>query len=315
MNKKRSLLRDLEAIAAIQPSAEATRQAIERARAAVLAQESKSATNNFPLTRRRIMSLRNVAAVAAALGVIFVLTHWLAPHGSPGGLVLGDVQAQVAKTKTLQYVETRRDLSKQGQVEEEMIRRVKILGSHCKRDEVETIFPRDPAALKRRGTPSEPYVMIDNVQTGKSISLWPQQNGYIIPQGTFGITSDGEVKQEKIEPRPEVDFYKRFAQISIETAKRLADKTIDGRPAAGFQVIETAEAFGGTTTWTRNYWIDPKTKLPVRIETTIRSTSPTFGDTDFVQTNFIFDQPLDEALFSTDPPEGYKDLAAEAEVK
>ncbi len=261
------------------------------------------------------MSLRNVAAVAAALAVIFVLAHWLAPNGSPGGLAFADVQAQVAKAKTLQYVETRRDLSKQGELEEEMIRRVKILGSHQKRDELEVVFPRDPEALKRRGTPSDPYVMIENVKTGKMITLEPQKKGYVVPRGILGITSDLGVTEEKIEPHPEIDFYKRFAQIQIETAKRLADKTIDGKPAAGFQLIETAEEFGGTTTWTRNYWIDPATKLPVRIETTIRSTSPTFGDTDFIQADFIFDQPLDEALFSTDPPEGYKDLAAEAERK
>jgi hypothetical protein len=47
----------------------------------------------------------------------------------------------------------------------------------------------------------------------------------------------------------------------------------------------------------------------MRVEIAIRSTAPTMGETDGVLKDILFDEPLDEALFSTDPPPGYKRAA------
>jgi outer membrane lipoprotein-sorting protein len=50
-------------------------------------------------------------------------------------------------------------------------------------------------------------------------------------------------------------------------------------------------------------WIDPKTRLPLVIEHTLHT-----GDKDvtIIMSDFVFDAPLDDALFSLVPPAGYK---------
>jgi hypothetical protein len=278
--------------------------------------QPKSAATPAPRPgRRRIMSLRNVATVAAALTAIFVLIHWLPPADTSGGFAFAEVQAQVAKTRSVQFVETRKDLDKDGRVEEVIVRRIKILGTYRKRDEVETVQPRKLQEGQLPSSPTEPYVMIHNAKTGKMITLYPRQKGFVVTQGILAITDDGKLKESEVEPDPRVDFYKHFHDLPIEAAKRVADKLVNATTAAGFEVVEKEEEFGGTTTYTRTYWIDPDTKLPLRIEVSIRSTSPTFGDTDFVQNDFVFDQPLDESLFSTDPPPDHRDLTAESRDK
>jgi hypothetical protein len=54
-------------------------------------------------------------------------------------------------------------------------------------------------------------------------------------------------------------------------------------------------------------WVDPDTKLPIRIEVEYRSTHPMSGQSDWVVSDLIWDAPLDRSLFSTTPPEGYKE--------
>ena len=57
-------------------------------------------------------------------------------------------------------------------------------------------------------------------------------------------------------------------------------------------------------------YFDPETKLPVRIEVGYVSVQgEATVKSDWVKSDIVFDAPLDEVLFSTDPPEGYKDLA------
>jgi hypothetical protein len=50
-------------------------------------------------------------------------------------------------------------------------------------------------------------------------------------------------------------------------------------------------------------WVDPETKLPIRMESLTQDN--TKGPQSAIY-DFAFDQPLDPALFSFDPPEGYK---------
>ncbi len=79
------------------------------------------------------------------------------------------------------------------------------------------------------------------------------------------------------------------------TGKAVGEKTIDGVRTRGFET-----AFGATT---MTIWGDPQTKLPVQIESTIGSDATSFQMT---MRDFIFNAPLEDALFSTEPPAGYK---------
>ncbi len=79
------------------------------------------------------------------------------------------------------------------------------------------------------------------------------------------------------------------------TGKSVGEKTIDGVRTQGF------EANFGATTMT--LWGDPKTKLPVQIESTIGSDSDSFHMT---MQDFVFNAPLDDSLFSTEIPAGHQ---------
>ena len=74
--------------------------------------------------------------------------------------------------------------------------------------------------------------------------------------------------------------------------QRLGLHTIDGHEAEGFHVqVGSMEV---------KIWADPKTLLPVRVEQIVAEPS-----TRVVMTDFRFNVPLDESLFSVDVPPGY----------
>jgi outer membrane lipoprotein-sorting protein len=81
--------------------------------------------------------------------------------------------------------------------------------------------------------------------------------------------------------------------------ERLGPQTIDSRKAEGFRIqMGSIEV---------KVWADPNTLLPIRVEQI--STEPS---TKVVMTDFRFNVPLDESLFSVDVPPGY---AVEQSVK
>lgn len=100
-----------------------------------------------------------------------------------------------------------------------------------------------------------------------------------------------------------MDNAKKDAASGIDELRKLADKK--GEPAGkkrigdidavGFRIEE--EGYRATV------WVDPKTKMPVLIEIPF-----IVGDQTVLYTmsNFQLDPKLDDALFSLEPPEGYK---------
>jgi outer membrane lipoprotein-sorting protein len=114
-----------------------------------------------------------------------------------------------------------------------------------------------------------------------------------------------KVSESKVAPAPEVDFYARMRDVPTESAEELPAREIEGTKVLGFRTVEKHERPRGVDTWTRTYWVDAETKLPLQIETTVESTDPRHGQSRWIQSDIVFDEPLDESLFSTDPPEGY----------
>jgi outer membrane lipoprotein-sorting protein len=78
------------------------------------------------------------------------------------------------------------------------------------------------------------------------------------------------------------------------TGKPVGEKTIDGVRTRGFEA-----SFGAVT---MTIWSNPKTKLPVQIDSQIGAPSDPIQTT---MRDFVFDAPLDDAHFSTEPPAGY----------
>ncbi len=79
------------------------------------------------------------------------------------------------------------------------------------------------------------------------------------------------------------------------TGKGVGEKTIDGVRTAGFEAT-----FGATT---MTLWSDPQTKLPVQIEAAIGSPAEPIQ---MVMREFVFNEPLDDALFSVEVPAGFR---------
>ena len=76
-------------------------------------------------------------------------------------------------------------------------------------------------------------------------------------------------------------------------AESIGAEVVDGRRAEGFRL-----GIGATET---TIWADPKTSLPIRVETVM--SGPT--EVRIVMTDFEVGVDLDESLFSLDVPEGY----------
>lgn len=254
------------------------------------------------------MTLRNVAAIAASLLVLAVAVHWLRPFEPAQGLAFEDVQKAVEQTKSVQYVQTRADRDKQGRKLPGEERKVKILGRHRIREEVRKTDNGDPLPEGVVSTAvAEPYISILDAKAGKDIMLSPAKLTYSVTDEILGLDPDtGALVKSRVTPTPQADFYTRLREVPASAAK-LPTKQIGDIKAEGFQVVENIKRpkSGHTDTWTRTFWIDPATKLPILIETSHRSTNPMAADSDFVIRDLIFDAPLDEALFSTEPPFGY----------
>jgi len=73
----------------------------------------------------------------------------------------------------------------------------------------------------------------------------------------------------------------------------LGEKEIDGHRVVGFRVNTNGAVV--------SLWGDPKTGLPVRVEVT----TAMHPDVKSTMSDFVFNLPMDESLFSIDPPPGY----------
>ena len=91
----------------------------------------------------------------------------------------------------------------------------------------------------------------------------------------------------------------RELQASKNTLSTLAD--LDGRDATKYCLKERE---GNMTT---SLWVDPLTKLPIRVEIELIDPTPRIARNEWVFTDFEWDPEVadTEKLFSTDPPPGF----------
>lgn len=307
MNNQRSLMGDLDEIANLQPSADAAQAALFKTRA-VLDDAGRSANppSIVPFRERKFMNRRNLAIAASALIASVVFSTWFIRSGPNSSIAFAEVQKEIAKVKTVQYRESRIDRDADGRTAPKMVKQVKILGPHLERSEVSVTAGGDPPKGVRWGLALGEYISINNLKEGKLISLYPKTKTYQIVSSLLSINDEGKVESNEVRPAPKADLYAQIHDVPSDKAKKLDEKMVDGKRAIGFLVEEKIERDRGVDTWTRTYWVDAATKLPVRIEINHRSTNPMRGSTDWVQSDFVFDAPLDKELFSTDPPSGYK---------
>jgi outer membrane lipoprotein-sorting protein len=145
------------------------------------------------------------------------------------------------------------------------------------------VFLLEPG--RRRSELPDGSVMITDRVRGKEIVL--------NPLGKLATVIEMNPTDEAVPGFNEIDYLRNFRG---KPEADLGEKVIDGHPTRGFRF-----SGGG---YNSVVWVDTRTNLPVRIEN--KATLNADGVKTVVLSDFVFDAPLDEALFSTTPPEGSK---------
>jgi len=293
-------------------------------------------------SRRRLkMTLRTASFVAAAACLVLLLKVLIT---SSDGCAFAQVQAQIEQTRTVDFIRTAthlgdppeasvdtrfgKDENAQSVLRKEIsslerrlatadaeerkdiglrlsllrpllradlkqlpddIRQVRIKGKHLQRTDY--IFPFGQ------------FHGVTNARTGESVSFNHEQKTKEVLKTQVVISSaTGETREHPIVISPAVDFFKRFRAVPAEATQRLPERQIDGKDAIGFRSVE--ERDGGT--WTRTYWVDRASNLPIRIITEFASAKEGLGSSRWVDDHFVFDAELDDGLFSTETPAGYE---------
>lgn len=144
-------------------------------------------------------------------------------------------------------------------------------------------------------------INIVNLETGGSISIDREQKRCVVQKTQGYMDPDtGEITERPIKPDLTVDFYQMFRQVPDDAKAIEETKEVGGRELVGFHNTMPM----GDYTRTATYWVDPGTKLPRQIEYELKNSTgePTRHE---ILTDIVFDAEMDEALFSTTPPEGY----------
>ena len=102
------------------------------------------------------------------------------------------------------------------------------------------------------------------------------------------------VAGHEVQAHSEVNMVEAMKSLGDSKGESVGEKTFEGVVATGFRT----KLAGNTAT----IWADKKTALPVRIEMTMSIGSI---ESVMVMDHFQIDPPLEDSLFSLDPPAGY----------
>ena len=142
-----------------------------------------------------------------------------------------------------------------------------------------------------------------HIEERKCIQIWDFNAGK-------GLVLDSEKMTASpcsYEPEPGRDsLFRTFLSPKSDNpadAEPLGTKQVGGRESVGFRIRLKRDGTDFLMGDVSEIWVDAKTKRLVLAET--RDTERRWVST---LKDFIFDQELDDSLFSLEPPEGYKDV-------
>ena len=220
----------------------------------------------------RVMSAANarfkgLAAAVVIAAVIGSLLVWLTLGRGGAGIAWADVRDQILNAQTATW-NVRVEMKGQDPV-------------------TYRVFSKEPG-LMRQEMPGGLVVIVD-VSKGVGISLDSKRKTALVMdmKGFFSEAVAGKG------PNLSLAWFKELVKGSHE---ELGEKEIDGIKVRGFRIRQ-----GGISSGTSEMWVDPATGYIVRsdfetAEHAVRVTT----------TDFELNPPLDDALFSTEVPEGYE---------
>jgi hypothetical protein len=294
-----------------EPPTELVNATLERLQAMNRAAEIPMRSNE-----NRLRQFRSRVAITAGT-LLVAIVAWVGLTGLPGAIALADVQLQLERAKTVRYVEIRLlELGGENlKILREMTRGKNDLGPGERR--VNLGDACQPRIITIRGphlqrteilAPDSTIesIQISDMKAGKHVILSPNEKKLVELASQVTIDFDsGKTSEEAIGPTPDVDLIASIRDIPADATTRLPERTIEGKPVVGFFSRQTIATTQGTDTWERTYWVDPGTKLPVRVEVSHYSTDPRSARSDWVLSGFVFDEDVPESEFSLELPPGY----------
>ena len=190
-------------------------------------------------------------------------------------------------------------------------RYVEILGEHIEADDpklsiVVHHFGAVGGLERMQGIFPEQGVTIFNALTGQSVSMHPDQAKHTTL--TYFATTSSDPDAEKIPlDRVRSDVISHLIKVPDDAVEAIGPREFDGVRAQGF---ERSHRMNGGTVKTE-YWIHPKTRLPIQIEKRFFEDGSEDPSIYSVYFGFVYDEPLDPEIFSTSPPDGYETDDAE----
>jgi outer membrane lipoprotein-sorting protein len=177
----------------------------------------------------------------------------------------------------------------------------KLREAHTLAYRITTETPESKTALKIRSLFKEPSLfraetdggiitIVDGSQ-GKQMLLDPAANTALLLEG----------KARKAPPGPGMGLVEHLRQLTAGDAKPVGNKRIGGIPARGYLVKKFSTEM--------TVWVDPGTRLPIRVETSDRIQGKEIRVT---LSDFQVDPDLDDALFRVAVPSGYALRKAES---
>lgn len=220
---------------------------------------------------KRIVAMKPIIKIALAATVLLAfygLFAWMTPSRGGAGIAFGQVGKQVQQARTMTWKRT-----------------IAKAGGHSM---VTEYAYKEPGLLRQEvrgqlapGEPGELTFIYDFNQAKMLMFDSRTMSGSIRNLGNL---------PEKVR-RLFMDYGWRLKALFDHEGTPLGDKEIRGRPATGFQVMHDLVI--------SDIWVDAKTGHPLLIETW----NP-YGTSEVIS-DFVFDQNLDDSLFSLTPPEDY----------
>jgi outer membrane lipoprotein-sorting protein len=244
---------------------------------------------------RRIIMKNQIGKLAAAATIIIIVSIGISyiSKDHPGGIALGEVVEAMQQTKTVTWTELNETTPPQdpNQFQDDLghIALCFYKASGHRRREV-------TAQLKH------PYTKI--VSEHKHVHIIDRNAGKALLLDQQEMTAELHSFEPTSSKDPMFDAFLNPKVNMPADAESLGGKEIDGREAVGFRIRKKGD---GTDLWSGDIteiWVDVKTKRVVLVETGALD-----GSWNFILKDFVFDQELDDALFSLEAPEGYKEIA------
>jgi outer membrane lipoprotein-sorting protein len=239
----------------------------------------RAAAPDVPLVKSfRKRSLSMFLRIAAGVLVVAAVATPFVTRRSAAGVTLAEVQATVERTQTMTCTLTDKRVppSKDGDESSRLL----IRGS----------------SLVRFEQADGGYTITD-FSRHKCVLVDPAHKSVRILEGLAIPRNAGVVK-----------FYEMFREIAANPVKTLPSREIAGKKAVGFVARNPIlEGFEPATKGPKpeiTVWVDPETKLPLQIETTMQEDDGVISSQ--IVSNIIFDRPLAAALFDLTPPAGYQ---------